>query len=159
MKKLFLLVFVSILMAACGGSDDSNTTTSTATDEASAPKETDVSQYDPNRGIGKFKDVDVPAEVDKSMAASGEKVYEVKCSGCHKLTDERLVGPGWQGVSTRHQPEWILNFVTNTDEMISKDPKVQAQLEICLVRMPNQNLTDEEARSVYEFMRMNDTKH
>jgi hypothetical protein len=49
-----------------------------------------------------------------------------------------------------------MNFTTNTDEMINKDPKAQAMLEICLVRMPNQNLSDDEARNVYEFMRKND---
>ena len=49
-----------------------------------------------------------------------------------------------------------MNFVTNTAEMIDKDPKVQAQLELCLVRMPNQTLTDEEARHLLEFMRKND---
>jgi hypothetical protein len=51
-----------------------------------------------------------------------------------------------------------MNFATNPDPMIDKDPKVQAQLEICLVRMPNQNISDEEARNIYEFMRKNDAK-
>ena len=90
------------------------------------------------------------------MADAGEKVYEEKCASCHKLSDERLVGPGWAGVTTRNRPEWIMNFVTNVDEMLTQDPKAQSQLEICLVRMPNQNLTDDDARSVLEFMRKND---
>ena len=46
--------------------------------------------------------------------------------------------------------------MTNTDEMINKDPKAQAQLEICLVRMPNQNISDKDAMSLLEFMRKND---
>ena len=54
------------------------------------------------------------------------------------------------------QPEWIMNFATNPDVMIDKDPKAQAMLELCLVRMPNQNLTDDDARNIYEFMRKND---
>ena len=49
-----------------------------------------------------------------------------------------------------------MNFITNTDVMIDKDPEVQAQLELCLVRMPNQNLSDEDARNLLEFMRQND---
>ena len=49
-----------------------------------------------------------------------------------------------------------MNFATNTDVMITKDPKAQAMLEICLLRMPNQNLSDDDARNVYEFMRKND---
>ena len=94
--------------------------------------------------------------MDAGKADSGEKVYSAKCSSCHKLTDEKLVGPGWKDVTSRHTAEWIMNFSTNPDEMINKDPKAQAMLELCLVRMPNQNLSDEDARNVYEFMRKND---
>ncbi|WP_449436870.1 c-type cytochrome [Pedobacter steynii] len=80
----------------------------------------------------------------------------MKCISCHKLTEEKLVGPGWAGVTKRHKPEWIMNFMTNTDVMIDKDPKVQAMLEICMVRMPNQNLSDDDARDILEFLRKND---
>jgi cytochrome c551/c552 len=72
------------------------------------------------------------------------------------MTDEKLVGPGWKDVTKRHSAEWIMNFITNTDAMLDKDPKAQAQLEICLVRMPNQSLSDDDARHIYEFMRKND---
>lgn len=112
--------------------------------------------YDPNRGIGKFTDVVVDPKLDQAMATTGEKAYGVKCASCHKLTDERLVGPGWKGVTSKFTAPWIMNFMTNTDEMLNKDPQAQAQLEICLVRMPNQNLSDEEARALYEYMRKND---
>src|SRR5690554_982214 len=78
------------------------------------------------------------------------------CLSCHKLTSERLVGPGWAGVTERRTPEWIMNFITNPDPMIDKDPELQAQLEVCLVRMPNQNISDDEARQILEFMRKND---
>jgi mono/diheme cytochrome c family protein len=90
------------------------------------------------------------------MVAVGQKVYDVKCASCHKLTDEKLVGPGWAGVTKRRKPEWIMNFVTNTDEMLSKDAEAMSMLEVCLVRMPNQNLSDEEARASLEHMRAND---
>lgn len=72
------------------------------------------------------------------------------------MTGERLVGPGWEGVTERHKPYWIMNFITEPDPMIDVDPKLQEQLELCLVRMPNQNLTDADARAVLEFMREND---
>jgi hypothetical protein len=49
-----------------------------------------------------------------------------------------------------------MNFISNPDPMIEKDPAVQAQLELCLVRMPNQGLSDDEARNILEFMRNND---
>ena len=104
----------------------------------------------------KFTEVALGATLDATKADGGEKIFNVKCSACHKLTDEKLVGPGWKGVTSRHQPVWIMNFITNTDEMLNKDPKAQAQLEICLVRMPNQSLSDDDARNLVEFMRKND---
>lgn len=154
MKKLIVLGLVIVFVASCGGnssSDKSDTTTSADEKQAGGNP-----SYDPNRGEGKFTNVELGATLDVSKAEGGKKVFDVKCGACHKLTTEKLVGPGWTGVTSRHKPEWIMNFITNTDAMINKDPKVQAQLEICLVRMPNQSLTDDDARNLLEFMRQND---
>lgn len=155
MKKIFLLLIPAAVLYACGGqSSTKEAPAATASSKETLPNGNP--SYDPKRGEGKFTSVEVSATLDAAKAASGEKTFGVKCSSCHKLTDEKLVGPGWKGVTGRHAPEWILNFITNTDEMLNKDPKAQAQLEICLVRMPNQNLSDDEARSLFEFMRKND---
>ena len=160
MKRLILIFSSALFFAACGGSGEkdqtASTTTSDTTGEIMSTPGGDKPAYDPNRGEGKCHDVKVGDKLDVAMAEKGEKVSELKCQSCHKMTDERLVGPGWKGVTSRHKPEWIMNFVTNTDEMITKDPKAQAMLEICMVRMPNQNLSDDDARSVLEFMRKND---
>src|SRR5215212_1763557 len=111
-----------------------------------------------NQGIGRFKDVELTHPLDEKMVAEGKSVYDVKCQSCHKLTGERLVGPGWKGVTDRRTPEWIMNFVTNVEEMIEKDTAAQKMLEVCLVKMPNQGLSEADARSVLEFMRKNDGK-
>ena len=154
MKKFLITACILLLLYACSdsGKTDNTTTNTTAekTEPAAAPAESS------EKGIGKFTDVKLDPTLNQEMATKGQNVYDVKCSACHKLTEEKLVGPGWKGVTSRHKPEWIMNFATNVDEMLNKDPKAQAQLEICLVRMPNQNLTDDDARNVLEFMRKND---
>lgn len=149
------MLTMASIVAACGGGNSRAPAATTASTESSTTASGNPS-YDPNRGEGKFKDVQVNPKLNMALANSGEKVYNVKCSSCHKLSEERLVGPGWKGVTSRNQAAWILNFITNTDAMLNIDPKAQAQLEICLVRMPNQSLTDDEAYSLYEFMRKND---
>ncbi len=153
MRKLIFIGILSIFFFACGEEKSKGP----ASTKAEIPKTpTGNPSYDPNRGIGKFTKVELSPNLDAAMAVNGEKSYNLKCSRCHKTTAEKLVGPGWTGVTTRFSAEWIMNFMTNTDEMLSKDPKAQAQLEICLVRMPNQNLSDEDSRALYEFMRKND---
>jgi cytochrome c551/c552 len=156
MKKLIMLLTLGAFIAACGGGKSDNNAAAPGQYDATKKTESGNPSYDPNRGEGKFTKVDIGATLDAAMAANGEKAYGVKCSSCHKLTDEKLVGPGWKGVTKRYTAEWIMNFATNTDAMLNKDPKAQAQLEICLVRMPNQNLSDDDARALYEFMRKND---
>ena len=146
----------SLSLFACGGNNAESGSSSEATTASEAPATSENPSYDPNRGAGKFTDVEVSATLDAALASKGKSAYDVKCGSCHKTSDEKLVGPGWKGVTQRHKPAWILNFMTNTDEMINKDPAVQAQLELCLVRMPNQNLSDDEAKSLLEFMRQND---
>jgi cytochrome c551/c552 len=156
MKKVFVFLFISVvvMLYACNSGNSnsgvkSDSTSTVATDNGNP-------SYDPNRGEGKFTKVDISPNLDVAKAEAGSKIYNMKCGACHKLTDEKLVGPGWKGVTQRHAAEWIMNFATNTDAMINKDPKAQAMLEICLVRMPNQNISDGDARNVYEFMRKND---
>ena len=46
-----------------------------------------------------------------------------------------------------------MNMITNVDMMLEKDPEAQKLLEQCMVRMPNQNITKDEARQIIEFMR------
>jgi len=148
MKQLFIIALSALTFYACGDGQSSS--------DQPQQKPMDVSEYDPHRGQGKFENVDLGAAIDPTMASNGKQVYEVKCASCHKLSSERLVGPGWAGVTERRRPEWIMNFITNPDAMLDQDPELQAQLEICLVRMPNQNLNDTEARDLLEFMRQND---
>lgn len=152
MKKLMVLFAAGVFIYACSN----NSQQSNSGAAASGADRSSTEDYDPTRGEGKFDNVDLGDGLDVAMATEGKTISDLKCASCHKYTDERLVGPGWAGVSEKHRPEWIMNFITNPDPMIDKDPELQAQLELCLVRMPNQNLADEEARKILEFMRQND---
>ena len=104
----------------------------------------------------KESDITITNPLNAEWVATGKSIYELKCQSCHKLTEDKLVGPGWKNVTKRRTPVWILNMITNVDMMLESDPEAQKLLELCMVRMPNQNLSLDDARKVLEFQRSND---
>jgi len=125
------------------------------------PKPVDVQELTKNQPEThgaelKEGDIVLGSSLDQAMATAGKATYEVKCQSCHRLTEEKLVGPGWKDVTKRRVPLWIMNMITNVDMMLESDAEAQKLLEQCLVRMPNQNLNKDQAREVLEFMRQND---
>ncbi|MBV2165184.1 MAG: cytochrome c [Kaistella sp.] len=155
--KTMALSVLTLALFSCGGDKKTDsiptaTTTETTATTTEAPAASGTNEYDAKRGLGPHENVDV-SKFDPAMAAAGKKIADVKCTSCHKPTEEKLVGPGWKGVTQRQTPEWIMNFISNPDPMIDVDPELQKQLELCLVRMPNQGLADNEAREILEYMR------
>ena|ERR1051326_8186267 len=152
-QKLFFtslfLVFAFIVIISCGEGVQKN--------EKQVNVQELTSQQDKTKGPEvKESDVQITHPLNKDWVAAGKGIYELKCQPCHKLTEEKLVGPGWKGVTQRRTSVWIMNMITNTEMMLDKDPEAQKLLELCMVRMPNQNLSLEEARKVLEFQRNND---
>lgn len=120
------------------------------------PAEAVTELIDPEKGIGPIKNVTLNSPLEQERIIRGKAIYEMKCQPCHRLDDQRVVGPGWKDVTKNRKPEWILNMILNVDVMLDKDPEAQKLLELCLTRMPNQNLSVGDARDVLEFMRQND---
>jgi mono/diheme cytochrome c family protein len=147
MKKFIILSTLSILLWSCGGA--SKRAETPQTDESVLLKQEEVHGTE-------VKELKLSNPLDQAMVKQGQAIYDLKCSACHRLSGDRLVGPTWTGVTTRRKPVWIINMITNVDMMLEKDAEAQKLLETCLVRMPNQNITEKEARSVIEFMRKND---
>ena len=115
-----------------------------------------AANVDEGKGIGEVKNVPLNTPLEQERVSRGKAIFDMKCSACHKLTDQRVVGPGWAGITTRRKPEWIMNMITNVDVMLDQDAEAQKLLELCLVRMPNQNVSIGDARDILEFMRHND---
>ena len=149
-----LLIILLLGAAACGGSDTApGDTAGTPT----ASQQGGLSQEQLDKGIGPIKQVDLGSGVDAALVAKGEEVFTLKCSACHKL-DEALTGPPLGQVMSQRTPEFIMNMMLNPDEMVQKHPEVKAMLGQYFVPMPNQNLTEDDARAVLEYLRDNQTE-
>lgn len=142
-------VIISILVLACGEGVQK--------DKKPADTQQLTSQQNDASGpIITDDQIRITHPINQEWADSGKRIYELKCHACHKLSEEKLVGPGWKGVTKGRTPVWIMNMITNTGYMLDQDTAAQKLLQLCLVRMPNQNLSYDEARRVLEFQRSND---
>lgn len=151
MKNLIILLAILSIWACSNNSSNDSTT------PPPRPKSMIEDEVpDDGKGIGEIKHVDLNNPLDPKMVASGKAIYELKCAACHKLTAQRVVGPGWKGLTEKRKPEWIMNMVMNVEVMLDKDPVANALFKECLTRMPNQNLTKQDTRDVLEFIYAND---
>jgi cytochrome c551/c552 len=144
-----MLISSTIFFAACGGGVDKDAKPLDVQELTKNQPETHGTQI-------KEGEIQMTTPLNGEWVTVGKATYELKCQSCHRLTDEKLVGPGWKGVTQKRKPEWVMNMITNVDMMLETDPEAQKLLEQCMVRMPNQNINKDDARKVLEFMRSND---
>jgi len=158
--KLMNILFAAILMN-CGGKEEKKKegfsyekkeTTEQVTKKAEsvpASKIVDLS----NKGIGPIASLELPTEIDQTMATHGADVFKKMCTACHRQ-DKKFIGPAPTGILERRTPEWIMNMILNPDEMTQKDPLARALLiEFNGSPMANQNLSEDDARAVLEYFR------
>jgi len=153
MKKLLAIAAVALLLQACGGGNNQDNNNAATSPETSAVE--DVAE-DNGKGIGQVTEVTLQTPLEQERIGRGKAIYEMKCQACHRLDDQRVVGPGWKDVTKKRKPEWIMNMITNVDVMLENDAEARKLLELCLTRMPNQNVSIGDARDVLEYMRQND---
>jgi len=81
-----------------------------------------------------------------SMAQDkGKEIFEKNCAVCHKISDEKLVGPGLKGITERREKPWLKKFITGSQELIKAGDKTAVKVfnENNMIPMPDHKfLTD-----------------
>jgi mono/diheme cytochrome c family protein len=157
MKKLLMLVALGGIVLSCGEKKEEkkdgfemNRTKKTET-TASSSEGIPVDMN--NKGVGPVTSMSFATEIDAVMAARGEAKYNAICTACH-MAEQRMIGPALKGVYDRRSPEWVMNMILNPDGMLREDPIAKALLkEYNNAIMLNQNLSQEEARDLAEYLR------
>jgi len=157
MKKIIAILAIGGLLISCGekkeekkgGFEMNRTKKEVKNETASEGVPIDMS----NKGVGPITSVDFGDAIDAEMAAAGEKTYNTICIACH-MKEQRMIGPALKGVYERRSPEWVMNMILNPDRMVKEDPIAIALLkEYNNAIMLNQNLSEENARAIAEYMR------
>jgi hypothetical protein len=146
---IWLLMITMYMLYACGGNTQNTEESTMETDLPESIQE--------GRGIGEYDSVELSDPLDEAMIAAGKQIFEKQCRDCHKLDNSELLGPGFQDITNKRRPEWIMNMMTNTKLMLELDPTARELLKLADRRaMPHQHLDGEGARAMLEFLRSND---
>jgi cytochrome c2 len=145
-------VLVALLaVVGCGGGTESGGSVGGGEASSAAAAGSELSAEQLAKGIGPITSVTL-GEVDAALAEQGKATFTLKCSACHKL-ETRYVAPQLGGVLERRTPEFVMNMILNPAEMTAKHPETKKLLAEYLLAMPDQNLTEAEARAVLEYIR------
>lgn len=88
-------------------------------------------------------------------AAKGESLFKNNCAQCHAVTDERVVGPGLKGATTRQDMAWITKWVKNSQAVIaSGDPyAVKLYNEYSKAQMTSfPNLSEDDIKGIFAYV-------
>ncbi|MFY0625534.1 MAG: cytochrome c [Reichenbachiella sp.] len=153
--KLITLITIAVVALSCSSDKSSS---DKLREKYNVKKEpTSLAEAEANwkdyKGVGPITSITIPVEIDAELAATGQEIFEAKCTACHK-TEKRFIGPSPKGIMERRNPEWVMNMILNPDEMVQKDLLAkQLLIEFNGSPMANQNLKEEEARAVLEYFR------
>ena len=104
-----------------------------------------------DRGIGPITSVKL-GPINEEMVESGKKVFEQKCTACHKM-GSRVVGPALGDITQKRSPEFIMNFLLNTQTMEAKDASVRKLVSEFGMQMPDPHVDKKQARDLLEYLR------
>ena len=105
-----------------------------------------------NKGIGPISEISL-GELDEGMAKKGKMTFSIYCSACHKEKEDYIGPPPW-GIMSRRSPEWIMNMILNTEEMLEKDKDAKALfVKYNQNSMANMGLSEKQAREILEYFR------
>lgn len=158
MKKLLVVLALGGLMISCGESKKEEKKEgfemNRAKKEVKAEAASEGVPVDmDNDGVGPYKDIEFPSDIDTEMATTGEAKFKAICTACH-MAEQRMIGPALKGVYERRSPAWVMNMIANPDGMLKEDPIAKALLkEYNNAIMLNQNLSEEDTRAVAEYLR------
>lgn len=151
------ILALTLAAAACGGRGDAAPAGGSTAAEAAPASSGELTAFELKNGIGPIKTEIAAGPLDHAMAERGEKVFEGKCSACHKFT-EKYVGPSLGKVTERRTIAYVMNMMLNPQEMYTRHPVAKQLLAEHLTQMPNLGLTQDEAREVTEYLREQATK-
>lgn len=165
--KIIILLFCVFVLAGCQNQSRPWPSTSDASGNSSTGPATKPTGNDPSRpaagsagsdsGSGGAPVVSAPALLDSHLVKIGKTIFNGRgaCMGCHKITADRLVGPGLAGIYNSERTLQTGESVT-ADEAYIRESILNPNAKIVKgypPAMPPTNLSEEEISGLVEYLK------
>ena len=86
-------------------------------------------------------------------AQDGESLFKTNCGACHRVSTDKLVGPGLKGIADKHSEEWFVEWVKDPQAMIAKgDKDAVAVHKANNGVMPPVAIPESDIKSIYSYI-------
>lgn len=143
-----ILAMTTLGLGACSGGNNNQSDGN----QNSGSQNGGLTDFEMEHGIGPVTEPVSLGELDSERAEEGREIFQAKCSACHKM-DERYIGPPLGDVTERRSAAYIMNMILNPEEMTKRHPVAKELLAEYMAPMAFQNVSEDEARSIVEYLR------
>jgi mono/diheme cytochrome c family protein len=143
MKQVTFVLIVLALTAVGCGNKSGNTPASSSGGAAGTAT---TSKYDSGPRAGE-------EPIDEALVKQGEGLFQTKgCSACHGF-GRRISCPDLLPVPMERTSQWMEHQILHPEIMTKEDPIAHQLFAQYSLQMPNQQLTEPEAKAVIEFIK------
>ncbi|MFU8811485.1 MAG: c-type cytochrome [Balneolaceae bacterium] len=143
-----LIITTALFLSSCNGEP-----TERQAEGQQEQQEQGLTPFELEHGIGPVTErLSVGDDIDMEMMQKGKNIFEMKCEMCHNM-EGRMVGPALGDVMERRSPEFVMNMILNPGEMARSHPEGEKMLREYMTVMPYQNVQEDEARAIVEYLR------
>lgn len=93
--------------------------------------------------------------VNTGHTETGEELFTKYCTACHKLTNEKAVGPGLAGLQDRRSEEWLLKWIKDSKALIDSGDEEAIALFAEYNSMPMMaftQLSDDDIKGILSYI-------
>lgn len=145
LSTLVIIILITFGVSSCGQDGTG--------ENGNHAEEPGLTDFEMEHGIGPIDEpLEIPDQIDMVKVEQGQQLFRSRCSSCHRM-EGRHVGPELGKITTGRSPEFIMNFILEPRENIQRHPIGQALLREYLIEMPYQNIDQEQARAILEYLR------
>ena len=101
------IILCGTILFSCSSGEYENNGANAEEETGIAQEETVAEEVaeDDGLGVGPVTYVEVGDKIDQALVAEWQSIFESKCSACHQLSDQKVVGPELAGVTERRKSE------------------------------------------------------